>query len=263
MSKVFSRWLPCVTLGTWSAILLYFVGTGRIASFLHPSFRPGVLLAGCFMLLLAAMFAFVPRVTSCCEAESCGHPLGRMTLGRVLTFLILLLPLGTAAMFSPTNFGAVTMRNRGVAMDASAMPGGASKQGREQAGAAEEYLAKTEDGNVKAAVIDLLYAAQDPSLRQDFENKTVELIGQFMPDNVSNASGNRFKLVRMFMTCCAADARPVAVLIEGDSKASGEEMSWIKVVGLVTFPVESGRPLAIVKARSVTQTDPPEETMLY
>ena len=53
-------------------------------------------------------------------------------------------------------------------------------------------------------MVDLLYAAQDPSLRTDFENKKIEMIGQLMPDNVSNASGKRFKLVRMFMVCCAA-----------------------------------------------------------
>ena len=51
------------------------------------------------------------------------------------------------------------------------------------------------------------------------------MIGQLIPDNVSNANGKRFKLVRMFMTCCAADARPVATLIEADEKPDAAEMA--------------------------------------
>ncbi len=281
MTKLFNRWLPCATLSAWGAILLAFYFSGKIAHFLHPTFRPGVLIAGCAMLVLAASFAFLPGVAGCCDDENCGHPLGRMTFGRVLTFLILLIPIATAAMFSPKNFGATTIANRGVITDAQGLTARApqatqstsiepplptkdgSQPAPEQAAAADQLLPKSAEGNVKVAVIDLLYAAQDPSLRADFENKKVELIGQLMPDNVSNASGNRFKLVRMFMVCCAADARPVAALIESDKKTDAAEMSWIKVVGTATFPIESGRPIAVVKADSVAVVDPPEETMLY
>ena len=283
MTKIFNRWLPCTTLLAWSAILLGFFFTGRISAFLHPAFRPGVLLAGLAMLGLAVSFAVLPGVAGCCEEENCGHPLGRMTFGRVLTFLILLLPIGTAAYFSPKNFGATTIANRGVITDAQGLAARApqvpkaiaasiepplptkdgSQPATEQAAAANDYLPKSKDGNVQVGVIDLLYAAQDPSLRADFDHKKIELIGQLMPDNVSNANGNRFKLVRMFMVCCAADARPVATLVESQQKPDAAEMSWVKVIGTATFPIESGRAIAVVSADSVTATEPPEETMLY
>ena len=129
--------------------------------------------------------------------------------------------------------------------------------------AAEEYLPKTANGALAVQVPDLLYAAQDSSLRPDFEGKTIELIGQWMPDTVNNAKGNRFKLVRMMMVCCAADARPVAVLVEDSNQSKIPEMSWVKVSGRAIFPTEGGRLVAVVKAKSVTVTDPPEETMLY
>src|SRR5207302_4534424 len=121
MTNIFNRWLPCATLGAWSGILLYFSLSGRIASFLHPTFRPGVFVAGCIMLALAVAFAFLPGVTACCDDGTCSHPLGRMTFGRVLTFLILLVPIGTAAFFSPGNFGATTITNRGVITDAQGL----------------------------------------------------------------------------------------------------------------------------------------------
>jgi uncharacterized membrane protein YcgQ (UPF0703/DUF1980 family) len=84
-----------------------------------------------------------------------------------------------------------------------------------------------------------------------------------MPDASNNASGKRFKAVRMFMTCCAADARPVAVLAESAQLPTLPEMTWIKVTGTATFPIENGRRIAVLKAERVEKCSPPEETMLY
>jgi uncharacterized membrane protein YcgQ (UPF0703/DUF1980 family) len=84
-------------------------------------------------------------------------------------------------------------------------------------------------------VLDLLYAAQDTVLRKDFEGKRVELIGQIMPDKTSAEQSKRFKAVRMFMTCCAADARPIATLVEADKLPDFPEMTWIKITGTPTF----------------------------
>jgi len=301
MTKAFSRWLPCATLFAWSFIFLYFYFSGRIHTLLHPIFRPFALVAGSIMLLLAACFLFIPATAECCTDESCGHALGRGIGGRLLTFLILLLPMCAAAAFSPGGYGASTILNRGVINDASALGGAGATRAAALASSAAaansaaantssvtepalptqdgstpapqpaqaqqpeptDYLKKSKEGNIILQVIDLLYAAQDTSLRGDFENKRVEFIGQYMPDTVNNANGKRFKVVRMLMVCCAADARPVAAVVESDQPSSIPEMSWVKVVGDATFPIEGGRNLAVVKAKSVTVTDPPEETMLY
>ena len=106
---------------------------------------------------------------------------------------------------------------------------------------ASQYLKTTSDGHVIAEVTDLLFASDDDSMRPAFEGKTVEMTGQFMP--VKDATDGRFQIVRMFMVCCAADARPVAVASlppSKDAKLPGE-MAWTKVVGKVTFPLENGR----------------------
>ena len=84
-----------------------------------------------------------------------------------------------------------------------------------------------------------------------------------MPDASNNGSGKRFKAVRMFMTCCAADARPVATLVEADALPNLPEMTWIKVTGTATFPIENGRRISVLKADRVEKSGPPEESMLY
>jgi len=296
MTALFNRWLPGVTLLAWSVVLLSFYFTGRIASFLIPAFRLNVLLAGLGFLVMACCFLFLPAVANCCDEESCGHPLGRRKWGRLLTFSILLLPIVTAAICSPKNYGADTMMRKGINMDGAGLiartstpkmppaqaagdptePPLPTKDGSQPAAqaatpatpqnaqsAADQYLPKSKDGNIEVQVIDLLYAAQDSSMKADFEGKTVETIGQLMPDDANNGSGNRFKLMRMFMYCCAADAKPIAALVEAPEKPAAPEMSWVRVVGKVDFPVEGGRTIPVLRATKVTQTAPPEETMLY
>jgi len=294
MTALLNRWLPGVTLLVWSVVLLAFYFTGRIASFLQPSFRINVLLAGLVMLAMACCFLFLPAVANCCDEERCGHPLGRRKTGRIITFLVLILPLAAAAAFSPNSYTMTALQNRVAITDVtglvrrngpSRVPGPVAsadnptepplpvKQGSAPApapaaastdqSAADQYLPKSKDGNIEVQVIDLLYAAQDSSMRADFDGKTVETIGQLMPADANNGAGNRFKLMRMFMYCCAADAKPIATLVESPTFPSAAEMSWVKVVGKVEFPIEGGRTIPVLKATSVQQVDPPAETMLY
>jgi uncharacterized repeat protein (TIGR03943 family) len=291
MNKLFSRWLPCGTLAAWSSILLYFYFSGHINALLHPTFRPYTLVAGIVLLLLAACSVFFPvNLEACVDNDLSAKSFGRKTLGRVLTFLVLLVPVCAAAAFSSNCYSLGAVENRTMVTDVQGLGGqvrnvapstpyvepplptadGSQPQNQPVARQQSQPLApvtddipRSKDGNLIVQVVDLLYAAQDTSLRGDFKDQPIEVLGQLMPETVNNPNGKRFKLVRMFMVCCAADARPVAVLVESDTKPKGEDMSWIKVVGKVDFPVENGRPIAVVKASRVTTTDPPEETMLY
>jgi uncharacterized repeat protein (TIGR03943 family) len=276
-------------------------------AFLTPEFRIGALTAGIAMGVMALVFLFFPADANCCSAAECGHAFSRRATGKIITFLILLLPITTAAMFSPESYSANAVKNRIAITDASQLGALGSRssamkpvdmplptkdpnnqpapqaaqttapstqppapaatpaaaQASQQPPPPTDYLQRTPDGHIVAEVLDLLYAAQDNALRKDFDGKAVELIGQIMPDATNNASGKRFKAVRMFMTCCAADARPVAVLAESEAKPELPEMSWIKITGTATFPVENGRRIAVLKADKVEKCNPPEETMLY
>src|SRR6478609_3147440 len=122
MTKVFSRWLPGVTLASWSAILLYFYFSGRITAFLIPMFRPAVVVSGVIMALMALLFLVFPVGADCCtDDEECGHPFSRLAAGKWLTFLILLLPMSVTSMVSPDGFGQSAMLNRGIITDASTL----------------------------------------------------------------------------------------------------------------------------------------------
>ncbi len=295
MQSLFARWLPAATLATWSAVLLYFHFSLRMHAMLAPEFRVYALIAAIVLGVMALSFVAFQGDATCCSSGECGHGLSRLSTGKLLTFFILLVPIVVAARFNPRDgFSKTFVENRGTATsleqlgsavsrpadgksdfrspvdltlpskDSSTPPAqsvGAQPPAAEKTTA--DYLVRTPDGKIVAEVLDLLYAAQDNLLRKDFEGQRVELVGQYMPDSSNNAGANRFKAVRMFMTCCAADARPVATLVEAEQLPAFAEMTWVKITGVPTFPVEKGRRISVLKAEKIEKAEPPAEAMIY
>jgi uncharacterized repeat protein (TIGR03943 family) len=122
-----------------------------------------------------------------------------------------------------------------------------------------QYLPKAADGNVALEVTDLLYGESEDSLRKMFSDKTIEVLGQYLP----GSEPGQFKLVRMFIVCCAADARPVAVPVKAAVPSNIAEMGWVKVIGKATYAKNGDRVHVLLQADSVVPSDPPAEAMLY
>jgi uncharacterized membrane protein YcgQ (UPF0703/DUF1980 family) len=346
--KTFGRILAPLTLLEWGGILTYFYCSGRIAAFLHPLFRPLVLVTG-ILLLLTAVCVAVFREEDCAHGSSDHdhdhHSHGKLSFGGFLAFLILFLPLALAAKISPDSYGANLIKNRGLVEDIRSIPGATSsfanrskvvESASEPSTSAQEpsltitadatpssppkyvgvreqtpipkqnadlesplpsddyeqvnpaspkqpapndFLKPDRSGRIKAEVVDLLYAAQEPLTRKDFEGKDVELIGQLVPNKSkagvkSTAPAGSFKLLRLVMVCCAADAMPVAVKIETKLPPMAiRDMQWLKVKGRVQFQprakgesngVEYGDyPEPVIIADSITKTEAPREKYLY
>ncbi len=302
--KTLSRGLSLLTLLAWGSLMLYFYYSHRLNEYLIPAYRPMVAVSGFLMLGIAASLVLGVRrgarwqlAAGLFADESGGDDLGstaRVRTTQILAFALLVLPIWAATGVSRDSFGATTMINRGINSDPSTLPARSSAGVKAPAPApaaaankgsafaivepplpgatpipadnsaldSSQYLKTTADGHVIAEVTDLLFASDDDSMRPAFEGKTVEMIGQFMP--VKDATDGRFQIVRMFMVCCAADARPVAihVLPPADGKLPGE-MAWTKVVGKVTFPVEGGRRVPLIQGAQVVTCEPPSEAMLY
>lgn len=270
--------------------------SGRVDFLLTAPFRPWVLVAALVLLAMALAFVFFPADAECCSTAECGHALSRYSAGKWLTFLVLIVPVSVAAFFTPNSYSKTAIENRGIdtdgaslgrpkklavapaakvapvdlplpTKDGSAAVSGSPAPATPDTGLASkpitDYLKRTPEGYIEAEVLDMLYASQDATLRKDFEGKTVVLIAQLMPDSSKETTAPRFKAVRMFMTCCAADARPVATLVEAEKLPDLPEMTWVKIVGKASFPIEKGRRTSVLKATEVTKVDPPVESMLY
>ena len=294
--KTLSRNLSVAALFAWGSLMLYFFFSGRLTSYVAPFLKPLVVISGVFLLVIGVCILFGGNQLAQ-STEDGGRELyapGRVRATKWLAFALLVLPVWVAAGVSKDRYGAAAILNKGV--NTTLSPGYASKSPALAAAAANasaqapaavepplpgatplppdansaldaaQYLKKTADGHVVAEVTDLLFAAEDDSMRPLFENRTIELIGQYLP--VKGASDKHFQIVRMFMVCCAADARPIAVgvlpPVKADTKAKAPvEMAWTRVVGTVDFPLENGHRIPMVHAQTATPCDPPSEAMLY
>jgi uncharacterized repeat protein (TIGR03943 family) len=142
--------------------------------------------------------------------------------------------------------------------DGSGNPAGQNSADAKDDGS-EQYLPRAADGNIALEVSDLLYSETEESLRKMFTGKTIEVIGQFLPGEQKSD----FKIVRMFIVCCAADARPIAVPVKVEGPVSVADMSWVKVIGQPEFVASGDRTKVVLRAASVEATDPPADAMLY
>ena len=265
MNAILSRFAASGILMVWGIVLTYFYLSGRIASYLHPAFHIYTVVSGGVLLILSLALLLTMN------GESSNHGLSRVG---ILPLLLLTAPLLAATKISPSNFGATAVLNRGMVHNIADLPGFSppmdaglpNADGSVAEGTMMDpslYLKKNADGYIMAEAVDLLYAAGEPTMREDFENKQVEVNGQFLPALTGNPNGDRFNLTRLFVMCCAADARPVAISVQSNPATDLPKMTWVKVRGKATFPVEGGRHMPVVVADSVTETDAPEESFLY
>ena len=265
MNAILSRFTASGILMVWGIVLTYFYLSGRIASYLHPAFHIYTVVSGGVLLILSLALLLTMN------GESSEHGLSRVG---IFPLLLLTVPLLAATKISPSNFGATAVLNRGMVHNIADLPGFSppmdaglpNADGSVAEGTMMDpslYLKKNADGYIMAEAVDLLYAAGEPTMREDFENKQVEIKGQFLPALTGNPNGDRFNLTRLFVMCCAADARPVAISVQSNPATDLPKMTWVKVRGKATFPVEGGRHMPVVVADSVTETDAPEESFLY
>jgi uncharacterized membrane protein YcgQ (UPF0703/DUF1980 family) len=354
--KILARILAPLTLLEWGGILTYFYFSGRITAFLHPMFRPLVLVTGILLLITAACIAISREEESehghqeevAEDRHQHSHSHDRLSFGGLLAFVVLLLPLALAAKISPDSYGANLIKNRGLVEDIRSIPSAASSfahrakfaewadapptseqepslpvtadatpSPKKYIGVPEqtpipgqnidsepalpsndyeqpippspsasppnefvnESLKPDKSGRIKTEIIDLLYAAQEPFTRKDFEGKDVELIGQVVPNKLkagvkSTSPTGSFKLLRLVMVCCAADAMPVAVKIETKQPlAEKREMQWLKVTGRVHYRPRSkadsddidygDQPEPVIVADSIKKISAPREKYLY
>jgi uncharacterized repeat protein (TIGR03943 family) len=266
MNSILQRLGPAGILVIWGSVLCVLYFTGRVDAYLVPFFRPFTVVSGIVLIVLALLLLLAPA-----GKQAAGCALDRSLWKSLVGVAVLTVPLFVALGTSKDEFGASMVMNRTYVSDVTRLPASASLPtdalpGEDPTSVGEPempQLAKNANGDVQVEIIDLLYAAQLPDMRTTFENKQVEVIGQLMPARENNPRGDRYDVIRMFMTCCAADVQPIALPVNPAGKLDVPEMTWVKITGKATFPVIGGQQRPLIENATVVKTDPPEETYLY
>lgn len=281
MTRILSEVRNALILLIWGTGILWLSVSGRLPTYLHPSLQSFTVGSG-FLLILLSGFAIMRLATMsgesdhscCCDHDVRGQDshhhheehhhgeegaLGLFSKTAILVMPILVLLSGNADRFTTT-----TVANRGVVQDLTKLPS-ANASAAKAAGntTVSEASSVKPGGAMPLQVIDMLYALQMPSYREEFEGKEVEMIAQYVPMTTGNPKGDRFQAVRMFITCCAADAKPVGVTVRGHAIPKVPEMGWVKITGKPTFPMEGERRAAILEASKVEPCDAPSEPFVY
>jgi uncharacterized repeat protein (TIGR03943 family) len=304
-----ARILNGITLLGLGGVLISFCLNGRIDQYLHPQFRPWVLIGGIAFCVAGTIYLMAKKSMNCCVDGECVHTNRQNPWRAAAAFGVIVLPLTAGTYLSKDGYDKQVVLNRGFIQELGKSPArssvgspnaqqgvppgalGADQDERASAepplpqdassGAppkalakaseppqtdakaddgSEQYLPRAADGNVALEVTDLLYGESEESLRKEFTGKTIEVVGQYLP----GSKPNEFKIVRMLIVCCAADARPIAVPVQAGKTVSLADMSWVKVIGTAEFHESGGGKAKVMfKAAEIEPTDPPQDAMLY
>jgi hypothetical protein len=101
-------------------------------------------------------------------------------------------------------------------------------------------------------------AATDESdgARKELSGKLVTIVGQFSPNP---ANDRQFRLMRLRIKCCAADAVPLKVAIICRESVAGLKADWVEVTGRVEFRKLGGTIFPILQVpsrRAIVPCDP-------
>jgi uncharacterized repeat protein (TIGR03943 family) len=118
----------------------------------------------------------------------------------------------------------------------------------------------TQVASKEGAVLDLGFkelsnAALDPTTRKAIEGRTGRLKGMYSP----RRSDKEFTLFRVKMSCCAADAIPVGVIIISEENITRiQPKEWVEVTGQIQFHKLQGQEkwMPVLYLKSADQLQP-------
>lgn len=123
---------------------------------------------------------------------------------------------------------------------------------------------QSKEGNFILEVPELYYTGGDLEVQKVLTGQMVETVAQVLPEKVNNPDGNRVRIFRMLVQCCAADARPYSVPVDFGKKAPEfKDMTWVKVVGKMSYKKEGEQTVPIIEATKVEETTAPDNAMIY
>lgn len=213
--------------------------------------------------------------------------------GRFVAIFILAVPVTYAAIKSPDQFSKYAIENKGVyhanygetsgdgkfainrddtkapgALPAPAPSPDAVPQAKSMGAFTLDDLKAqfppNKEGNFMLEVPEIFYSAGDKEVQAVLEGQPVETIAQVLPEKVNNPNGTRLRIFRVLVQCCAADGRPLSFPVEfGKEPPKFKDMTWVKVIGRMSFKKENDQIVPVLEATSMTETAEPDSRTIF
>lgn len=128
----------------------------------------------------------------------------------------------------------------------------------------KQMVPQSEAGDFLLDVPQIFYTAGDKELMDVMEGIPVETTAQLMEETLSNPNGHRLKAFRLFIECCAADARPLSIPVDfGKAPPEYVEMGWYQIFGKLHYSREDGEILPILEVERIEETTEPTDGLIF
>jgi len=260
MNGFIARWWRPLLFFAWISALMGLLENGRYTAFLRPEFRYLLVLGG---LIMWGFFI-----------AGIGQRSSRLSISQVVYGFILFLPLAYLWNAQGASLDTYALQRRwlghpGVktAYDAwgTQCPSASTSSTDEPTEKDQMATGKSETRLTAASaqsvtILDLYYS---PKI---YEGKRVKLIGVLHkndPQVRENFGRVMLVVFRFVVTCCAADASPVAVLVDGENLPPLDENSWVEVDGNFRVMENKDQKVPIVEHSTLRTISAPRQPYLY
>lgn len=128
----------------------------------------------------------------------------------------------------------------------------------------KQMVPQNEAGDFQLDVPQIFYTAGDIELMDVMEGIPIETTAQLMEETLNNPNGHRLKAFRLFIECCAADARPLSIPIDfGKAPPEYIEMGWYRLYGNLHYVEEDGELLPILRMERFEETSEPMDGLIF
>ncbi|MDP4584190.1 MAG: DUF1980 domain-containing protein [Verrucomicrobiales bacterium] len=128
----------------------------------------------------------------------------------------------------------------------------------------KKMVPQSEAGDFLLDVPQIFYTAGDRELMEVMEGISVEATAQLMEETLNNPDNTRLKAFRLFIECCAADARPLSIPVDfGQAPPDYTEMGWYRLFGKLHYATENGEIIPMIKIERIEATSEPTDGLLF
>lgn len=218
---------------------------GTLLFYINERFVWLTLLASFGFILVGASYRYRTE-HSHIDHDHAGHSHDKLSWGG---FLLVISPILLGVLIPPKPLGAAAMVNRDISI--KSLTSAAAPE-------TSEILAKPQrDKNILDWVIEF---RSTPDLNR-FEGQEAKLTGFVYRDE--RFEQDQFMVSRFVLSCCAADAAPIGVVVRSSKSASFSDDQWVEVTGEFELGRFGGEDMPILLAESITPIGIPEQPYLY
>lgn len=242
MANRSASWIKGAILAALALMFALKINTGTLNFYINQRFAWLALVAVLLFaaLALTVVFRLMDRSAQASPMWP-GH--GRVSRAAVA---LLALPAILGLLVPARPLGASALAGRGLSLGAPVRAGSAPVAQRSPA---------------QRNIIDWLIEISRSPDPAAMTGQSVDVIGFVYHD--PRVKPNQFFVSRFAVSCCVADATPVALLVETDGAAELKTDTWVRVVGRFGVGEYGGQPTPIVTAERIDPTEAPNQPYLF